>query len=237
MSGGAPQGPQSTSVPSVATPAEQTPRYFYWFALISISLGLLAESIYMVVVMNTAEGDVTAVNGTAFFGALFGIIGIAIAHLGGRRPPSIVQRVINLPEDFPFPATDLPPEIEEVITDRGKDYLGDYFKGLSAVIYSQALQIADGHGRDEIQTRDIAQACAEIAPGGPFPEQQTFWERIGSSITGVTIISAILAIIFGIIGAVGLVTDTNAIQPFLDIAQIFAGAVVGSTGAIAASNR
>jgi hypothetical protein len=114
---------------------------------------------------------------------------------------------------------------------------GDYFKGLSAILYTQALQIADRHGRDEMQTRDIAQACAEIAPGGRFPEQLAFWERIGSSITGVTIISAILAIIFGIIGAIGLVIDTSAIQPFLDIAQIFAGAVVGSTGATAAANR
>jgi hypothetical protein len=59
-----------------------------------------------------------------------------------------------------------------------------------------------------------------------------FGRMILSSITGVTIISGILAIVFGLIGYfVGIRGDVTSVQGFIDVAQIFAGAVVGSTGA------
>jgi hypothetical protein len=114
-----------------------------------------------------------------------------------------------------------------------------YFRDLTTQIYRQALQVADREGRrDEIQTRDVAQACIDIAPGRPFPVEQTLGQRIGSSITGITVISAILAVIFGIIGFAGLGRGGEEIvKPFIDIAQIFAGAVVGSTGAAAVASR
>jgi hypothetical protein len=89
----------------------------------------------------------------------------------------------------------------------GQDYLNNYFEGLTPIIYARASAIAQEQGRaEDVQPRDVAQACAEIAPGRPFPpeKEETFWQRIGSSITGITIISAILAVIFGAIGFAGL---------------------------------
>jgi hypothetical protein len=59
-------------------------------------------------------------------------------------------------------------------------------------------------------------------------------QRITSSISGITVISAILATIFGGIAALNLAGSEN-VQAFIDIAQVFAGAVVGSTGAAAVS--
>ena len=90
-----------------------------------------------------------------------------------------------------------PSKIE--MTPHEEVYLTDYFTGLTETIYNRALQIADLQGRrDNRQTKDIAQACNEIAPGRPFPE--SIGHRITSSITGITVISAILAVIFGGIG-------------------------------------
>ena len=123
----------------------------------------------------------------------------------------------------------------------GEEYINDYFKGLTAVINGRALAIAQEQGRKDVQARDVAQACSEIAPGSPFPKEQTFWQRIGSTITGITLISAILAIVFGGIGFAGLrwggAQGAESVKAFIDIAQIFAGAVVGSTGAAAISGK
>jgi hypothetical protein len=125
-------------------------------------------------------------------------------------------------------------------SNHGQDYVVDYFQWLANRIQNRATLIASQQGRD-VETKDLAQACAEIAPGDPIQKEQTLGERITSSITGITIISAILAVIFGGIGFAGLrwggSQGAETVKAFIDIAQIFAGAVVGSTGAAAVSGR
>jgi hypothetical protein len=183
-------------------------------------------------------------DGAATLSAVFGIAGTLLGtFLVGKRLPTRTYYSVTLkgyfsPQD---PKAEVPPEIRIRNKQRVEQYLSDYFTDLTTQIYRQALQVADSEGRrDEIQTKDVAQACRDMAPGRPFPIEQTFRQRIGSSITGITIISAALAVIFGVIGFAGLGPGggkDDVVQPFIDIAQIFAGAVVGSTGAAAVASR
>jgi len=83
-----------------------------------------------------------------------------------------------------------------------------------------------GTGQAENQPSNGTEATGQPTVG--------FRDRILSSISGITIISAILAIVFGVIGAYGLRAGTEGVQGFIDIAQIFAGAIVGSAGAAVA---
>ena len=125
-------------------------------------------------------------------------------------------------------------------SNHGQDYIVDYFQWLADRIQNRATLIASQQGRD-METRDLAQACSELAPGDPFPQEQSLGQRITSSITGITLVSAILAIVFGAIGFAvlrwGGTQGADSVKTFIDIAQIFAGAVVGSTGAAAISSR
>jgi hypothetical protein len=108
-------------------------------------------------------------------------------------------------------------------------------------IRGQAKALADAEGRDKIEPRDISAASMRYAPGDPFPDKQpadslSFTQRILLSISGVTLMSGLLAIVFGLIGA----WQTRENNPQMaagafDIAKIFAGAIVGSTGAAIAS--
>ena len=52
------------------------------------------------------------------------------------------------------------------------------------------------------------------------------------NITGLMVVSAFLALAFGVLGVLGLKAEPNAVASgFLDIAKIFAGALVGAAGA------
>jgi hypothetical protein len=140
-------------------------------------------------------------------------------------------------------------------------FLEAHLKAIEKKIRARAAQFAkdDGSG-EQIQPMHVAAAARLYAPGYPLFEwakvgqgasqgeeqpsngpgttsQVTlgFRDRILSSISGVTIISAILAIVFGAIGAYGLSQGTQNVQGFIDIAQIFAGAIVGSAGAAVVS--
>ena len=62
-----------------------------------------------------------------------------------------------------------------------------------------------------------------------------FWKRMALSITGITMMSGSLAILFGIIGAISVTTDNQITTGAWDIAKIFAGAVVGSAGSTLAT--
>jgi hypothetical protein len=116
----------------------------------------------------------------------------------------------------------------------GRVFLEEYVTDLRKEIVGRAQKIAEEREGKNARARakDVAQACDEIAPD--YPREQKWRHTILSSITGITLISAALAIIFG---ALGLWGGTGNQQAWLDIAQIFAGAVVGSTGAAVASGR
>ncbi|HEX7177009.1 MAG TPA: hypothetical protein VF240_17255 [Pyrinomonadaceae bacterium] len=102
-------------------------------------------------------------------------------------------------------------------------------------IRKQAETLAKAEGRDDIEPKDIAQAAQLYAPGelftAPPRERLTLKEKVLSSISGITLISALLAIAFGIIGYAAAAKGSEITSGAWDIAKIFAGAVVGSTGA------
>lgn len=111
-------------------------------------------------------------------------------------------------------------------------YLNPYVEDVRDKIVQRAQELAkEEFGKESRQPpkmRHLAQASLDIAPGPVFPknDEPTWRDRIGSSITGITIVSGVLAIIFGGLGLFG--PENN--QGFLDIAKIFAGATVGSAG-------
>jgi hypothetical protein len=197
-------------------------------------LVLFLVGILIFVFFGPAEGfknGFDSIEGAAALGALVGIAGTLLGtYLVGRRLPIRKQYLVSIDRDFfpQSPEAEIPPEVTIRNKERVEQYLNDYFTDLTTQIYRQALQVADREGRrQEIQSRDVAQACIDIAPGRPFPVEQTLGQRI----------SAILAVIFGIIGFAGLARGEDVVKPFIDIAQIFAGAVVGSTGAAAVASR
>lgn len=139
-------------------------------------------------------------------------------------------------------------------------FLRAHLQSIEGRIRARARDLAKDDGRERVEVMDIAAAAKEYAPGRPVPEGRagseevmvsevgidsierkssvqnplTFKDRILSSISGITLISAALAILFGLIGYFGIRTGAESVQGFIDIAQIFAGAVVGSTGAAVA---
>ena len=81
----------------------------------------------------------------------------------------------------------------------------------------------------------VAKAAELYAPGREFMQPKEaaptpFWSRISESFSGITLVSAALAVIFGVFGYLEHGDKDNA-QRWLDVAKIFAGAVVGSAGA------
>ena len=115
-----------------------------------------------------------------------------------------------------------------------KAWLDDHLLYIKRKIIEEARKVAkESRGEDTIQPLDVAEAAKLYAPGRQISAQKeiSFWRRLTDSITGITLISAILAIVFGFLG---YFTPTQ--EGWLDIAKIFAGAVVGSAGAAITSN-
>jgi hypothetical protein len=134
-----------------------------------------------------------ATNLIAVVGASVGIFGTVVGYFGSRQRRIIVHRVIGIPiepeggeksaagtgepkqppkqgkENLPAGAQD-PEASYERIDDHSRNYLSDYFTGLTEKIYARAVQIANEDARNKVQTRDIAQACTYIAPGRLFPQ-------------------------------------------------------------------
>lgn len=106
----------------------------------------------------------------------------------------------------------------------GRNWLSEHLNSLELKIKDEARNIATNEGRETIEPKDISRAALKYAPGIQYPDVLSFREKILSSISGVTIVSAILVVVFGIMGVWR--NDPN----YLDIVKIFAGAIVGSTG-------
>ena len=122
-------------------------------------------------------------------------------------------------------------------TDGPSQWLRDHLNLIEEKVRTKAAELAARDGREnKVEPRDIAEAALLYAPGKPCPQSDTspppFWRRMALSITGVTLVTAALAIAFGLIG---YFAGKDAPGAF-DIAKIFAGAVVGSTGATLAAN-
>lgn len=122
------------------------------------------------------------------------------------------------------------------------DWLSAHTKSVETKIIAEARAIAkDG----KIEPKDLYQAALKFIPGDRIPDEPaapTTGDRILASISGITIISAILAVVFALLGFfLPDITGPNATSniqlkaSFIDIAKIFAGAIVGSAGAGAVS--
>lgn len=114
--------------------------------------------------------------------------------------------------------------------------LDNHLKRIRKLIVEEAVRIAKDRGVQPPQSPeelDVAEAAKRFAPGKKFPED-ALWQRTKSSLSGITLVSALLAVIFGILGALvnsGHLANAGNSTAYFDIAKLFAGAVVGSTGA------
>ena len=105
-------------------------------------------------------------------------------------------------------------------------------------IVEEAVALAAQDSRQTVEPRDIAEATKTFAPGvevsqlsrsatkvDPAASRRTFWLEILSWTPSITTVSALLAVVFGVIG--WQAKDSSA----FDIAKVFAGAIVGAAGA------
>ncbi|MHC4050551.1 hypothetical protein [Bradyrhizobium sp. 25ACV] len=113
-----------------------------------------------------------------------------------------------------------------------------YIPPIKARVSSRATEIAKVHERNEIDAQDAFDALREYIPGTPVPPatpapREGWFNR---TFVGFTAVVALMTLAFGILGAIGLATGGNAEKAtagFLEIAKIFAGAVIG--GAVGAT--
>src|SRR6266704_3001955 len=98
-------------------------------------------------------------------------------------------------------------------SDDTSQWLAGHLETIKRKIRDEAAVTAKADGREnKVEPRDVAKAALRYAPGEPFPTSEesnapiplemqiSFWKRMALSITGVTLVSALLAIAFGIIG-------------------------------------
>ena len=131
-----------------------------------------------------------------------------------------------------------PDSSSEIAESGGSQWLDEHLDTLRQSIFKEASSRAKAKGHDEPEPRDIAQAALLFAPGDPSPPYDRFYSLTKIGITGVTLVSSLLAIAFGLIGMYQTrAGNAQMASGAFDIAKIFAGAIVGSTGATVASKR
>jgi hypothetical protein len=81
--------------------------------------------------------------------------------------------------------------------------------------------------------KDFMAALQEYIPGEPIPPVKQRWSWINQNVTGFMVITAIMTITFGVLGISSRVENAG----FLEIAKIFAGALVGGAAGAAAGSR
>ena len=118
--------------------------------------------------------------------------------------------------------TDLPAGVES--------WLNEHLDGVRTEILKVGKELS---GSDSIGPEEIAQAGARVAPIRipPVSPPPGLLKRMIEPIPGIALVSALLAIVFGIIG---YCDKSDQRQGWLDITKIFAGAVVGASGVGAA---
>jgi len=111
-------------------------------------------------------------------------------------------------------------------------WLAEHLQRIHDRIVEQAAKLAESDNRTNIEPRDVAEAVKTFAPGVEVPDRTriTIWVRILSWSPTITTVSALLALVFGGIGAYALSKGKDAGSLF-DIAKVFAGAIVGAAGA------
>lgn len=137
----------------------------------------------------------------------------------------------------------------EKISEDIQKMISQHLRVVETQIWNHAEELAANEQSDEVMPRHAFQAINDYAPGikftGPLVEKREVLRDIFTSTIGV---SAILAVVFGAFGLIGFEAPANAggevVQAlaeqknaFIDIAKIFAGAVVGAAGASVATRK
>lgn len=117
-------------------------------------------------------------------------------------------------------------------------FLDDHLAKIRERIIEEAARQAGGSPDGAIEPMVVAEAAKSFAPGGLVPlgaKRVSTMQRLLEPVSGLTLVCAVLAIIFGLLGlwansGAGAANAANT-SGWLDVAKVFAGAVVGSTGA------
>ena len=109
-----------------------------------------------------------------------------------------------------------------------EQFLDAHLASIRMKIIVRAGQLSEEANDDE---RALAIAMFEYAPGDLYPVDLPWMSRVLGSISGVTFLSAILAVAFGTIGIFIVKTGGQGATGYFDTMRLFAGAIVGSAGA------
>jgi hypothetical protein len=116
-----------------------------------------------------------------------------------------------------------------------QQWLDNHLECIRKLITQEAIHAAKDKGADLPPAGlEVAEAARRFAPGVRFPDEPSFSDRIKSSLSGITLVSALLAVVFGVLGVWQShrgPADAPYAAAYFDIVKLFAGAVVGSTGA------
>ena len=124
--------------------------------------------------------------------------------------------------------------------------LDEYLNQIKELIRQRAIDLTEpplpvgSPGSPLFGFQELSQAIDEFAPGIPVQKEKRRWYAVlFEYFPPFTLLCFLLAIIFGYLGfsAWGRATGNSvAAAGFLDITKIFAGAIVGSTSAVAITN-
>ena len=108
-----------------------------------------------------------------------------------------------------------------------------YIPPVKEKIRVRADEIATLAGHNSRTAQDVMKALDEYIPGEPYQPVKPRWGWINQNVTGFMAITAAMTLIFGVLGIMPQVK----VEGFLEIAKIFAGALVGGAAGAAASAR
>jgi hypothetical protein len=73
--------------------------------------------------------------------------------------------------------------------------------------------MAKGRSLQSPEGLDVAEAARRFAPGVRFPAEPSLWERTKGSLSGITVVSAVLAVVFGVLGVVARQNVISSEEP------------------------
>ena len=126
------------------------------------------------------------------------------------------------------------PVESSLLNDVHEQWLDIHLNRIRTLIADEARRIARDRGAQATEGLDVAEAARRFAPGVKFPAEPSLWQKTTASLSAITVVSAVLAVVFAILGVLvshGQLTYAGATAGYFDIAKLFAGAIVGSTSA------
>jgi hypothetical protein len=135
--------------------------------------------------------------------------------------------------------SDISPAASSVFDDVWEKYMAP----IKPKILKRAVELSSADDASELSASHAFEAMKEYVPGRPTTVATTRLGWFNQNVTGFIGITAGLAIIFGILGIVPLLKENlpdkfaQYSAGFLEIAKIFAGALVGGAAAATAIKK